>query len=337
MFSSMVISLLTLCAHSAQVPPPAAAACDAAPILVAQSQEQPAVRGGRAAPETRTEPEWIEPRVFVLKHARAHSIALIVERTCGVTAVSDDRTSSLIVSGFVNGLKCVEALVEKLDVPVAPMSESELTVVPLRYRTSQEVASALSQTFGSELRTVADHGRPLLMISGAAERVGRAKELVKSMDTPLPSVRIEATFFRAMPGRDQPADAIPADLEAVAAELSRFGGVGVMGRLSTAVAEAETFEVSGMISGDTSANAKIAGRILSMAGDSIKLEVSSKLEMDSARTEETPSGTKRIYLRPVFSLKTTLSLKPGEYIVLGTAPHGWKPGESAILVLKVDK
>ena len=39
--------------------------------------------------------------------------------------------------------------------------------------------------------------------------------------------------------------------------------------------------------------------------------------------------------RPTYELDTSVQTKRGDYVVLGSAPTGWKPGESVILVMYV--
>ncbi|MBK8268266.1 MAG: hypothetical protein IPK83_08145 [Planctomycetes bacterium] len=38
---------------------------------------------------------------------------------------------------------------------------------------------------------------------------------------------------------------------------------------------------------------------------------------------------------PRFSIKTTLTTPRDEFVVLGSAPNGWEPGESVIMAVRI--
>lgn len=326
----------------------------AAMVAQAQPEEQPAFGGRRGGATTPAQPsraagepayDAMEYRVVRVQHAHIDALVPIVENTCGVTAIADNRTNSLILSGVPGSLKRAQDLIAQLDVAVEPTPETEMSMVPLQVRDANEVATALIQTYRNELRVVADRGRSLLMLKGPQTAIASAKEMIKSLDaTPAakPSVRIEAAFFRAQFDKEPPANAVPDDLKDVARELARFGKVGVFGRLSTMAAESESFEVEGDLSGDVKAKVSIGGVVVSAANEAVRLKFRARAQVEFRPppvTLKNPDGSETTQPHPTewvpFKLETTVSLRPGEYLVLGSAPHGWKVGESAILVLKV--
>jgi len=292
-------------------------------------------RGGRGGSRRATP---VETHVFRLKHGEPHSLANLVQAACNIVAIADERTNSVICAGSVGGVGRAVELLEELDQPAASGgSLTDLKMVPIKHREARDVALQLVETFRRlPITFSADRGRSMIVMSGSSDLVKKAMSVIESLDTPSNSATLEFAFFKASLNAEGDAPAVPQDLEAVVAELRRFGRIELLGRASMLVVEREEFKISGNLASVLEID--IRGHLLSASNDgSVKVVLQARLAAD--QSPEQPEGedgkAARRSRRPGFELETTISTTRGDYIVLGIAPSGWKAGESAILVLHV--
>ncbi|MBK8270747.1 MAG: hypothetical protein IPK83_21550 [Planctomycetes bacterium] len=119
---------------------------------------------------------------------------------------------------------------------------------------------------------------------------------------------------------------MPEDLQRVAEEAARFGHIEFQGRLTATATQEQSFKISGGI--QNRADVGIQGRIVSIPADGpIKLDFESQLRFQQFVDKPGPS----------FMLSTTVIAKRGEFVVIGSAPAGFDPGDALILVLHVRK
>jgi len=307
-------------------------------VQVAQAQPdkpgaaKPAGRGGRGqgAPSPSTVGEV---RVFRLKHAECQEASVLVKILHpGIYAYADERTNRVVCRGDEAQLQQVQLLLETLDTPTNDgQAAADLSIVPVRNRDVQSLASEIQNTVGSGslgsgsyFRVAADRMRSAIILNGQPDAVARAKSIIKALDTPAGTAQLEFSFFRARLDGEGTAPEIPVDLRPVAEELRRFGQVELLGRLTTVATEEEGFQIEGMIA--NMIRAEVQGALVGVDEDGsvkIKLDTSMTMTTDPQRGGDSPR----------FSLNTVIQAPRGEFIVLGSAPNGWKLGESAILVL----
>ena len=304
----------------------------AAGILGQNAGEQDRVRATRARLD--------HVRLFDLEHARSMELAHILSEILqGPYAHGEERSNTLIYSGPQELLDVVEKLVFRLDAGTKPSrDELELVMVAVKNRDVMELAEQLSNAFaGLPLRVAPDRGRSVLVLRGPKEVVSRAEEVIEKLDTPAPTAFLEFTYFKASLEEDSAQSApIAEDLREVVQALKRFGRIELVGRLFTVAEEGRSFAIKGDIASE--AYAQIRGRLLSAAKEGgVKIKINASLELQKPAAEAAArEGKPRSQARETgFHLETTLSTARGDYLILGSAPNGWKSGESAILVLQV--
>jgi hypothetical protein len=293
-------------------------------------------RGGRGGPRRAVAP--VETHVFRLKHGEPHSLAKLVQAACDIVAIADERTNSVTCAGTVGGVGRAVELLEELDQPADAVGEVEaLRIVPVKHREARDIAIQLMETFHRlPITFSADRGRSTIVASGASDLLKKAMSIIEALDTPSNSATLEFAFFKASLNADGDAPAVPQDLEVVAAELRRFGRIELLGRASTLVVEREKFEISGNLASLLAID--VHGHLLSASNDgSVKVNLEASLAVDRSPQQPADEDGKASprSRRPGFELETTVSTTRGDYVVLGSAPSGWKAGESAILVLHV--
>lgn len=294
--------------------------------------------GGGPPPIRRSVP--FNPTIIRLQHADSFGLVCLLNdlRTNSEIVIAEDsRTNTVIVSGTDDDKARVEALIRELDVPASTEHGSSVVTVNVEHRGAEELARQLQMVLGGRehnLRIAADENRAMLLLKGAGVDVNAAVELVKRLDTPSTSVNLEFSFFHADANSKEPDADIPADLASVAKELKRFGRLEVLGRLSTTGLEHEEFAVEGRVL--NTLHARVQGELDKAApGGAVRLQLRAVLSMQAAPSPKPEGEGKSTGGIPSFDLGTVVLTKPGDYVVLGSAPTGWAPGESAILVLHV--
>jgi hypothetical protein len=311
---------------------------------------QPAPQSGGSAPEKDREvPSGpLETRFFHLKHASSDELADVIHRL-GLPgrAVADPRTNSLIVSAPASEIGNIEAVLAGLDVDTGDRKDSPaaLSVIQLNNRRADEVAGRIASLIAGDrslrdARVASDDARGKLIIRGPRTLIEMAQQVASQMDRPSQTTQMEFVFFQADQSQP-PADAegIPQDLAAVAKELERFGRIKLLGRLASVGLENQQFRIEGAIGQDMSA--QINGIVSKASEDgTILVQIDSELRLSRVRPEKPgppAAAGGGFFEQSGFKVSTTIGTRRGETVVIGTAPAGWKPGESAILVVQVRK
>lgn len=307
---------------------------------VAMAQESQAARGlAQAQAQNPIDPKLNQIRVYRLKYSYSDDTAAIINNLLHNNWVQGDaRTNSLLYVGPASYIEHVEKIIEKLDAPTEDRSNGNFVLVSIAHRDANELASKLMATFGKQNISVAgDRNRSKIILHGSESSISQAKELISSLDTLAGSASLEFIFLKARLQPMQTAPVIPDDLKEVEKELQRFGQIQLLGRLSTVAVEDESFQVAGSVS--EFIQAQIKGRLLRANSEGAQFQVEADMHMDPAKPADN-SGNPNLPQKPVgppprFEVSTVVSVKYGEYVVMGAAPNGWSPGESAILVLHV--
>jgi hypothetical protein len=275
------------------------------------------------------------PVVLRLKYADCFEVATMIQKLVPEGgAYAESRSNSVIYTGPDDTAETIRELVEKLDQPVETTHASEVVPVQIRHRRAQDLARQIAATLGAGRLRVADDGRSTVLLYGPRPLIDSAIAIVHEVDRPAATVNLEFAFFHADLNDQKPAAGIPADLADVVDELQRFGGLKLLGRLSTVAIENEEFVIQGGIIGQLST--RVTGALLNAStGNSVKLEIRADLVLEKSALAATGKEGERPAPLPEFELRTIVTTQRGDYVVLGSAPTGWTPGESAILVLHV--
>lgn len=311
----------------------------AAPLAQTPPPEQGSSRSGRSAAESQTGTPAARNdaarsiRAFRLKQidaseARDHLRELIhdvfmsvVPHTNTLLCRCDDQQAALIAGA-----------IELIDVAGPSQPKTSLHVFPIRHRSATEMLEHLTPvTDRGAAEVYADESRSsLVVVSQSDEDVKSVETLLRSLDTPMPTVRLEFAVFLADLNATDPAAPIPDDLQPVAKELSRFGRVTLLGRCGTASTQGQDFRVRGLI--QNALESDIRGTILRAdAGSPVQIRVDARLftwGQPGAATGEKASRNSS------FEVSTKLALPPGEFVAIGVAAAGAAEGQSLILVLR---
>lgn len=286
------------------------------------------VRGGR--PQQRPSDETI--KLISLKFADPMETAKSLERVLGVRVVAEERTNSLIVMADPETLKLVEDLVHDIDIDRPEIiGEDQLVELQIRNRNVRDVVSQLAQLFRSELTLSADEQGRRILMRGNKKAIESAKHVASTLDVPLPTANVEVAFFQVGSSDDDFSQQTPDDLKSVTQQLQRFGTPRLVGRMTTSAVEGQKFRLNGQIAERT--YLALEGRLEAAPTDgAVRLDIDANLSMN--RQVDTDAKGRHVE-SPRFTVSTTVITKRGDYVVLGSAPLGWKPGESAVLVLHI--
>lgn len=271
-----------------------------------------------------------EVRRIVVQHMHARTLASMINQGLRENyVVSDDVSNSIIYMGPPGLAEHVVGMASKIDVPGNEAKSSQDVVVHmLRHRFPNELVQSLNMTLGrSELRVAADMSSSAIVLSGPKSEIDAAVATIEALDQMSPPAQLEFSFFGASskkPEGDSDRDTLemPEDLKKVASEISRFGRIEFLGRLTATATQSESFVITGGMG--RRVHVEINGEVVACPTDGpVKLKIRSKMMLSDAG--EKPG--------PVFNLETSIAAKRGDYVVIGSAPAGWEPGESAILVL----
>ena len=289
----------------------------------------------------RRTPKPVAVRMYLLSHARADQIAPLLQRlirNCQI--VTDSRTNSIIVSGDAMQFAAFEDLLGDLDVDVGSKSQatSDVEIIPIKNRIVADIADRIVDVFErssdhANWSVAADNSRNSLLLRGRLPFLESARAIAHQLDTPAATIQLDFAFFRADLNDTQASGAVPQDLAEVTEELKRFGRYEIVGRLATVAVEGQEFSIEGSIGDEM--DVRISGDLKKAAPDgAVRLNVGAHLRLMQASSSE--DGAKRGRLKTsAFEVNTTLATRRGDTIVIGTAPAGWKAGESAILVVHV--
>ncbi len=248
-----------------------------------------------------------------IKFGNLKEVANIVTHMLSLEVIPDERTQHLIISGTVDEIEKAAELIALLDRPSASDQGHGVTIVAIEHRDPSDIAMTLSQIYHPDVKVSIDQASRRLLLRGTA--VEAAQETIRELDTVLPTVTVDFAFIRT--SRQDEGEPLPEDLARVGHQIARFGAPRLVGRLTTVATQNQGFSVSGAIEGINSV--QVSGELQSASETgAVRLRVDARLEE-----------------RSNFQLETVVTLKRGEHLVLGSAPHGSEIGESVILVIHV--
>lgn len=284
-----------------------------------------------------TADEISQIRSFPLKHAECNYVTGIIRSLDpGGAVMAAQHTNSVVVHGTPRAVRLVEAMIQELDVTGEESERSSLTIIPVQHRSARDVTQQILGVTGQSdlFRIGADESRSCLIIKcQSSEQLKEIEEVIRQIDTPARSVRIEFDFLSADLDASAGAGKLPDDLAALEPELSRFGKLSLLARMSTAAIEGGYYKVRGGSSDRIQAD--VSGQIEQVDdGGEVRMAVSATAGLNRAIVQrETKEGVQT----GIFSVETKVTAKPGETIVIGGAPTGLAPGQSVLLVVRVAK
>jgi type II secretory pathway component GspD/PulD (secretin) len=301
--------------------------CLAAPAIFAQQPKAEPV-------EQKSMPEGHVNTVFRIQHANCKSLSQALSMAIpGCMCACIDNSSDMVFSADPKDIERARDLIEKLDKPAAERAGT-IAKVSVKHRRVEELGSLLmSLAGGSELRMGIDRGGGRILLRGSEAHVKQAQALIESLDVPVSTVFLQFSLLRADAGQDQSKD-LPVDLKQVADEMGHMGSLSLIGRLSATALEGEKFQVTGSFEGGLPV--QIKGRVeLGQGNESIVLQLSAEAKLVQASSDSAEKG--KAAKHGYFDLETTLSLQPGDFAVVGSAPSGIGAGQSIVLVVQVKR
>ncbi|RIK68088.1 MAG: hypothetical protein DCC65_04485 [Planctomycetota bacterium] len=306
------------------------------PAHAQEASDAPGRRGGRgAAPPSVAEQDAPAVRCFDIRQSNPTKIADIVGQLYGRGRVVDvPSTGKLVFMGTPAEIAQVEALLKEIDLPDQVNAEPTLVITPVKHRPAGEVLDQLQKTIGGDslLRISADESRGCIIALGrSSARMAAMHSILKEIDTPAARVSMEFVYFQADLNPAEEKSVIPADLQEVAGELSRFGEIRLLGRLFADSVDGGRFRVEGRI--HQHVTAKVQGDVENAEeGQPVLLRFQARANVESfyrtdAGGQQSLSGS--------FEIETRLTMNSGEYYVVGGSPAGLAEGQSIILVVQV--
>lgn len=271
-----------------------------------------------------------EVRVIPLKHANAALVAQLINDGYGDHLVyADSRTNSIIYMGKSGLSAKVADTAAKLDYSGEGIVEEDAILIHrVKHRSADDIVRQVQMTLArSPLRIASDNRSASIVLSGPSGDIRKTVAAINELDQATPPVQLEFAFFTANPNMkaaDEEALPTPSDLKSVADELQRFGLVEFHSRLTAHALQSENFSVEGVTGQQKRVN--LSGEVVSSPiGGPVKIKLAASV--GPAKSDAEP-GT-------AFNLRTTITANRGEYVVVGSAPATWSPGQVIILVLHV--
>lgn len=296
-------------------------------------------KGGKNEPNPRAQ----NVRVFPLQHTAPNNVlATLIPLFKNASLVADPSTNSIIVNSSNADIATIEGLLTHLDkTSDQPRNAAPgVRTIQLKHRATDDVSKKLMSLLGGfgdrDARVASDEGRGKLILRGSPDFLEFAGQVISELDVPAQMIQFEFAFFSAdqnaaATGESDEAGSIPADLTDVARELGRFGRVRLLGRLACNAMEDHQFVLEGALGEGLSA--KVSGNVLNAVTDgTIQLSVQGQVRL--TRTGAGPNPSQAPPRSSIFDVNTTVVTRRGETIMIGSAPTGWAPGESAIMVLQ---
>ncbi len=267
----------------------------------------------------------------------------------------------LAVAGTSEDLFRVKRLIKEMDVPEAAPDyhNNTLVRVPLQHYPAVELPGILSTTIDpNEVRVAVDERNNALIISGSLGKVKEVEQIIKELDTPRQSLRVEFFFVRGVIGGDgKGASSLPVALKPVAAALSDAGfqNLQLIAPIQILTDEGESLNgqaFSQEASLDVPLTAEggglyrysfeVAGAAqLATLGDTVKLAITARVRGGKygAPSGAAAGGAKGVQAdAPLeYSVQTRMSTSLGEYVVLSAAPGTTPEGNALAVVIRVQR
>lgn len=267
----------------------------------------------------------------------------------------------LTVLGTSEDLFRVKRLIKEMDVPEAAPDyhNNTLLSVPLRHYPAAELPAILSTTIDpNEVRVAVDERNNALIISGSLGKVKEVEQIIKELDTPRQSLRVEFFFVRGIIGGDgEPTSNLPEALKPVAAALSDAGfqNLQLIAPIQILTDEGETLSgqafsqeasldvpLSGEGGGSYRYSFQVAGAAqLATLGDTVKLAVTAQVRgMKYGMASGAAAGGARGVQSDApleYGVQTRMSTSLGEYVVLSAAPGTTPEGNALAVVIRVQR
>lgn len=268
---------------------------------------------------------------------------------------------ALKVRGASDDLFRVRRLIKEMDVPeAAPDYHSNALVrLPLQHYPAVELPRILSTTIDpNEVRVAVDERNNALIISGALGKVKEVEQIVKELDTPRQSLRVEFYFVRGVIGGDgKGAPSLPEALKPVAAALSDAGlqNLQLIAPIQILTDEGESlggqaFSQQASLDvpltsdggGSYRYSFEVAGSAqLATQADTVKMAITAQVRgMKYGAAPGAGTGPSRAVQADVpleYSVQTRMSTALGEYVVLSAAPGTTPEGNALALVIRVQR
>ncbi|MCC7292741.1 MAG: hypothetical protein IT449_11840 [Phycisphaerales bacterium] len=266
-----------------------------------------------------------------------------------------------IFAGTSEDLLRVKRLIKDMDIPEAAPDyhTSALVRLPLQHYPAHELPSILGPTIDpNEIRFAVDERNNALIISGSLGKVKEVEQMVKELDTPRQSLRVEFFFVRGTIGGDgKAASSLPAALKPVAAALSEAGfqNLQLIAPIQILTDEGESLNgqaFSQEASLDVPLTAEggasyrysfqVAGSAqLATQADTVKLAITAQvrgMKFGGAPGAATGSSKPVQTDAPLeYRVQTRMSTSLGEYVVLSAAPGTTPDGNALAVVIRVQR
>lgn len=144
-----------------------------------------------AEPEKiRTLEEKDETRIFALENAKSEEVRSILGNlyTDAIIEV-DERLNSMVISGDVDELAEMAALIKELDAPGVVIEEDETRVFRLDYSQARDIRGILTSIYDDIKVEIYD--RDMLIIKAGAGKMLSMEKLIKQLDSPKPLISTE--------------------------------------------------------------------------------------------------------------------------------------------------
>jgi hypothetical protein len=330
MKSWLVLSTFLVCA----------VACGAAGVAAADNPKSAEKSGAAAAKRpSRT------LKIFPVQNARADTILGIVREVVGAKGTDsverarfavDEARNTIIVSGDLETLRTVEALILALDQQKGPAeSEPQTKVFELRYIDPREAQLSLMQLGLKGVNSFPNSRTKSLIVNGQKEAVERIVKLIHILDvppapTPRPadvSIRVVWLVDKSLAIDDTAP--VPGDLVSAFATLRKKIEIGELRTATQMIvnvnpADSSRFDVSGTARLKQSVNLRLSGSMTQNGTDE------NRLRLQFSATSETRQESQH----PICSLDTTCSaLVPGNPVIVGMTTVSSQPSVFVIELL----
>ena len=283
--------------------------------------------------------EVIQLREVDLDQAMELVQELYGHRLQAVTGAYD--TDRLILRGPVTVVADAMELILKVDVAGAPAPDATTAFIPVQTYPIEHIAPLVASLYlEGAAQLGVDHVNRQLVVSGSPEGIAVIRDIVRSIDRPKQTLRLEFAFLRGEVGGASGNDAavLPAAMMPAAKTLhdNGFGGLTLMAPLIVLVDAGKRFDASSTLAyGDQTPHEILQFHVegeAQMHPGSEQFELELTATMEGQRTRR---GTDGPQIRAWFSIETSVTTRLGVYTVLAAAPSSTEHGSAIALLIRV--
>lgn len=256
--------------------------------------------------------ERSEIKIFSLHYSRAETLATVVREICPTVRLTPDPyTNTLIASGSDMDLKIIEAILLRLDNSAEARTRTKSKIQALYPKTdARSMAKMLSEL--TAVKLTVDEERGLILVAGDDDAVKQVKELMNLLDAPIQQQKASTKPLKLrvvwLSSGERSTKPLTKDLEPIVGPLAKVGiaDLGIVTQMLVDISQPDAnFGLQGLVDDNS---IQVSGE--RKGGDWKPTQLNVEI------------GLKPKSLKTTVTVESSVTLSPGQMVVLGATPMG---------------